>query len=511
MQPGKPSLPAVRRKPDRQQPVRRRARQPITDLTELPKPVEGRVVDDRDFLPPALEVMETPVPPKVTLGVYLLCGSLFAAIAASILFSVATYAVAPGKVVAVGQTNVVQAVESGQISAIKAHDGDKVKQGDVVVELNPTDAVASRTIIANNIISERAEIARFRAENTAARAEPVVTEPSLSWDADVPQSVRDREESVFRSDTSQLSATIAQLTAQRNREEKARDGYSAGMTSEKSLIAATTEQVGIHQQLETKGWDSHARVLEALEPLKEQQAALTDLASKYNDSVAAIPVIDSQIATARETFVTSNMNAIANAERQIENFAQQLTKADQTVDDMTLKSPVSGTVHAVQATSIGQYVKPGQLLMSVVPDGAQLEVMAYVLNIDIGYVREGQKVAIKVDTFYFTRYGTIEGTVRKVASDAISGSEALVQQKNASQPSSGANSATGAAQQTGDLVFPVEIALSKQSINVEGKEQPLSPGMSVVAEITTGDHRIISYIMYPLVRGAPETMPKPAP
>ena len=492
------------RRAARQAAIRRRGRQPLTDLTALPAPRDDRASEDRDFLPAAVEILETPPPPMVTLRVYLLCGALIAAILWTIFFRVSTYAVAPGKILAAGDTKIVQPLQAGQVSAIRVKDGDSVKQGDVLVELNPTEAIAARTIIADKLVNLRAEMARRRVEMPAARAEPVNAKAAVAWDADIPQKVREREDGVLASDLSQLAAAILDLEAQRKVKEAARDSALVSIAAEKSLIAATTEQLGMHQQLETKGWDSHARVLEALEPLKEQQVALVTLQGNYADAVAAIPVIDSQIANTRESFVTEDVQKVAAAERQIEDLTQQLTKADETVANMTLHAPIAGTIHATAVTSLGQAVSPGQQLMQVVPSGATLEVTAYVLNTDIGFVLEGQPAVVKVDTFPYTRYGVIAGKVTKVANDAITGSDALNEQKNGSQPvSSGVASATGAAQQTNDLVFPVEISLSKATIDVNGKATALSPGMSVVVEITTGEQRIISYVMYPLVRGAP--------
>ncbi len=484
--------------------IRRRPRQQVRDLSALPSPRTDRAAGDQDFLPVALENIETPPRFRETSLAYVLCGLIAAAIVWSIFGYLRTYAVATGIVQAVGQTKVVQAVERGQVIAIRFKEGDHVNQGDALVELNPTDAVAARTIVADKLVSLRAEAARRRVEIAAARADPVDARPAMAWDADIPQKVREREAGVLDADLSRFVAALSDLAAQRKAKEAAREGFSASIASQNTLIAATTERVGMHQQLEVKGVDSRARVLEALEPLREQQVALSAVQGKFDDAVAAIAVIDSQIVKEKEVFVAENIRQLAAAERQIDDLTQQLTKADVTVTHMTLRAPIAGIVHAEAVTTMGQVLNPGQQVMEVVPEGAALEIKAYVLNTDIGFVRNGQPAIIKIDTFPYTRYGTISGAVTKVAADAISGEEALRQQKNAAAPvSHGVASDTNAAQQTQDLVFPVWVAPAKSTINVDGKDVPLSPGMSVVVEITTGEQRAISYIMYPLVRGAP--------
>ena len=177
-------------------------------------------------------------------------------------------------------------------------------------------------------------------------------------------------------------------------------------------------------------------------------------------------MIDSQIALARQTFVTTNTKAVVESQQQVDQLTQELAKANDMVDHMTLTAPIAGTVQATAVTTIGQVVTTGQQLMQIVPKGTPVEIEAYILNSDAGFVKVGQDVTIKVDTFPYTRYGTISGRVEKVATDALTGKEAAAQQSNPSTPSSadGAMSTTSAAQQTSDLVFPVII-------------RPLVPGL----------------------------------
>jgi hemolysin D len=481
----------------------------LTNLSAIPAQRDDREAGDRDFLPAALEIVETPPALLQTLLAYCLCGLIGGAILWSIFGYLTTYAVATGEIRAVGESKVVEPITAGQVSAIRVKDGDLVSKGAALIELDPTDALASRTNIADKLFSERAEAARRRAEIDAVRGETIDAKPTIAWDADIPQPIREREEGVLQADLSRLAATLSDLTARRTAKETARDGYSASITSEETLITARTERVGMHQRLEVMGWDSRAKVLEALEPLKEEQVALSTLQGDFAEAVAAIPVIDSEIAKARQTFITENTQKMAAADRQVDDLSQQLTKADETLGDMTLRAPIDGIVYASAVTTVGQVVHSGQQLMQIVPDDAPIEIMAYVLNTDIGFVREGQPAVIKIDTFPYTRYGTIAGTVTKVAADAISGDEAVRQQKNGAAPVlRGTKSDTTAAQRTTDLVFPVTVAPASSTIEVDGVKVALSPGMSVVAEISTGQHRAISYIMYPLVRGAPQSIPK---
>jgi hemolysin D len=167
---------------------------------------------------------------------------------------------------------------------------------------------------------------------------------------------------------------------------------------------------------------------------------------------------------------------------------------------MTLTAPVPGTVQALSVTTLGQFVSSGQELMQVMPEGSPLEIEAYVLNQDIGFVRLGQDAVIKIDSFPFTRYGTLSGKVVHVASDALPLAHAQRTQEDPSWvPGTGSSRSNAATQQTQDLVFPVTVVPTQSVMLVNGKQIPLSPGMTVKVEIKTDKRRILEYILAPLL------------
>jgi RTX toxin transport system membrane fusion protein len=131
--------------------------------------------------------------------------------------------------------------------------------------------------------------------------------------------------------------------------------------------------------------------------------------------------------------------------------------------------------------TLGGVVQPAQQLMVIVPDDAVLEVEVMVLNKDVGFVHSGQPVEIKVDSFPYTRYGTIAGEVAHVSRDSVQN------------------------EQLG-LVFPARIKIERNSIVVEDREVPLQAGMSITAEVRTGDRRVIDYLLSPLQQYQSEAM-----
>jgi hemolysin D len=491
--------------PPRRGPARRPGRQPWPALAQpspLPPPHPDRDAADREFLPAVLEIIETPPARFRSVLGYAICGLLAVALLSLWLGRLSVFAVAPGEIAVVGQTKVVEPRAAGQVTAIRVRDGDHVKAGQVLVELDPTVAVAEHTIVVNKLVQARADIVRLRAEIAAAGAAHVDPKPAVTWPADIPREVKEREEGVLQADLARFAATLSSLAAQRREKESERDKFAGSVAAQKQLIAVLDPHVAMHKELAKEGVESRALLLEALTRLDTAQVDLTALEGGLKDAIAAIAVLDSEIAKTRQDFVATATQQLAAAERQGEDLAETLKKASQAVADMTLRAPISGTVEASAVTTIGQMVKPGEQLMQIVPAGQALEIEAYVLNSDIGFVRKGQPATIKIDTFPYTRYGTISGTVTEVGTDAIPGTVALRQQMNGSLPvSSGRLSDTSAAEQTSDLVFPVTIVPSRATMKIDGIDRPLLPGMSVVAEITTGEQRAIDYILFPLLRG----------
>jgi hemolysin D len=485
----------------RRGPAGRPARRPWPALPERP-PNPDRDAADREFLPAIVEMIETPPSRfRAVLG-YALCGLLAAALIGLWVGRLAAFAVAPGQVVAIGQAKVIEPREAGQVQRIGVENGARVKAGQVLLTLDPTAALANRAIVANKLVQARADHVRLAAEIAAAEAARIDLKPALAWPADIPRTLRAREEGVLRADLTRLAATLSDLAAQRREKESERDKFAGSVAAQKALIAVVEEHVAMHRVLAKEGVESRALLLNALAKLDRDRLALTSLSGSLQDAIAAIAVLDREIAKIRQDFLAAATTQLADAGRRADELAEELKKASQTVTDMTLKAPIAGTVEALAVTTIGQAVKPGQQLMQVVPDGQGLEIEAYVLNTDIGFVRKGQPVTLKIDTFPYARYGTIPGTVVKVGTDAIPGGVALLQQMNGSLPvAHGRLSDTGAAEQTSDLVFPVTIAPAKTAMWVDGVERPLLPGMSVVAEITTGEQRALDYILFPLLRG----------
>jgi len=198
-----------------------------------------------------------------------------------------------------------------------------------------------------------------------------------------------------------------------------------------------------------------------------------------------------------ETFVADNGQKLVEAERQADDYEQKLVKARVRVGHMQLKSPIAGVVFGSSITTLGQVVTASEEVMRIVPTDSMLEIECYLENQDIGFVAVGQSAIVKVESFPFTRYGTIDAEVVRVSHDAIP--EPDVEAREASPTKALRNATFAGAQRVQNLMFPVTLKPEALSIKAQGDEWPLSPGMAVTVEIKTGSRRILEYIFSPLI------------
>jgi hemolysin D len=158
-----------------------------------------------------------------------------------------------------------------------------------------------------------------------------------------------------------------------------------------------------------------------------------------------------------------------------------LVKAENRSRLMRLTAPVAGSVQQLAVHTVGGVVTPAQALLVIVPGDNPLEIEAFVENKDIGFVRTGQTAEVKVETFPFTKYGTLPGKVVQVSSDAIQDEKR-------------------------GLVYAARVKLDKATLDVDGKTVNLTPGMAVTVEIKTGKRRIIEYFLSPLMQYKAESL-----
>lgn len=459
---------------------------------------------DHEFLPPALEILETPPSPVKMAMILTICAFAATALIWSYVGHIDIIAAAQGKIQPTGRVKVVQPLLTGKVKALPPANGAHVKAGDILLELDPTDAIADETDAVKGLASVRAEVLRRKAVVDYIRSQKGGALPQISWDAGTPEELRLREEGILLGDIEQHEATMASLEAQKHQKEVERDRLTATVAAQNSLVETLRERVMMRNSLASKEAGTMASVIDATETLKEQATQLAIQEGQLADAAAGIEVYAREKEKMTRAFLSDQLERLGDAERRVEELEQRLAKARNSREQMSLRSPIDGTVQASSITSVGQVVTVGQDVMRVVPEGSALELEVYALNKDIGFIKVGQEAVVKLDAFPFTRYGTIPARVTKIATDAIPEPDAARREGDAAVRQGG--NTFGGAERVQNLVFPVTLSLETDSIAADGRDIKLTAGMAATAEVRTGDRRILEYVFSPLVEIAGEAM-----
>lgn len=458
------------------------------------KPV--RFADDAEFLPAALEILETPPSPTATWLMLGICAVFLTALIWAFVGKLDIHAVAMGKIQASGRTKVVQPLEAGRVAAILVESGQLVKKGDVLVELDPTETAADLEALRRELESVTGEAVRRNAAVLAARTLNEPAAPPLFPDLVGPR-VRQRESDLLAAELSQLRSNIQGIKAQIAERQASKRRLAASIDARRRALGLSKERVGMREEIRTRGAGSRALTIDA--ELQYENFAITDASERGQlaEADASVNSLEARIMQAQDQFIAEQAQKASEADRRRDRLEQEIVKARSKRDRTQLRAPSAGLVQQIEVSTIGQVVASGQSLMSVVPVDEPLEVEAMIVNKDIGFITPGQRAVVKVEAFPFTRYGSIEARVVKVSSDAVEDRNATGMMDAASAARPQANSApkTSPGQ---NLVFPAVLKLDRRTINIDGKEIPLTPGMAVTVEIKTGQRRAISYVLSPL-------------
>ena len=493
--------------------------------------VSGR---DREFLPAAIEILETPASPLTAALTMTICGFAVVALVWAYFGRLDVHAVAPGKIEAAGYAKVIEPLDPGRIAAIHVEAGHAVKAGDLLLELDPTDARADAQAGGSALDATLAEIDRRRYAIDAVRAAQrraqnarITTDPdragavetvsfapvenlagqaemAVRWDQALPEPFRLREEAVLRADLTKLADALRSIDKQMAGKVATRKRLTMSIAYQDTLMGTLNQRVSTRQEAIDLKVGTKINLYDAKEELERSQAALASDQGQLIENDAALRELESEKAKVVSEFIADNENRLADAARKADDARQALAKATARLARTKLRAPVDGVVQRTAVTTVGQVVTTGQQLIVITPADATLQAEALVSNLDIGFVRVGQKAAIKVDAFPFTRFGVLHGTVVKIASAAVAEQEAKRTLANATAMANGASEAPTPQGQPENFVFPVTIALDESVMKVDGAMVPLTSGMTVAVEIKTDTRRVIDYFFSPLAKIASE-------
>jgi hemolysin D len=427
---------------------------------------------DYEFLPEAVEIEETPPSPFGRILLWTVVLLTVVAFLWSYFGKVDEEVVARGKVIPDGMVKVIQPRDTGVIRAIHVEEGQRVKEGDLLIELDPTITQAEVESSERSLRINRYDMERLKAE---LRGEEI---RGTGKDHDklllLQKDLKQARESEHKAKVASLELVISQKR-------------TALLSAEESIIKLekTVELVSKQEealrQLAEKGYASMMEHLQRQKELVRSEKELNEqrkLAEQIQDSLKEA---EKNLEAFKKERERSILSEIVEKERAITVLEGEFTKASKRSQLERLYSPVNGTVHGLATHTIGGVVTSAQPIITIVPEGTPLVVEAMALNKDIGFIHPGQKAELKLDTFPFQKYGTIDAELFYVSPDAQE-------------------------DQKIGLVYKIKLKPKRLFIRVKDKNISITPGMAVTAEIKTGERRVIEFFISPFIKYVDESL-----
>ena len=378
------------------------------------------------------------------------------------------------------------------VRAIAVADGQAVRAGDVLVELDPTADTSDETRLAFSLAQDRLDMARLRAlleGRPESFVAPDGTGPRMALMA------RNQMEAQAAEHAAKVDGLLRQIA------QKQAEGREVKAAIEKlqASLPLISEQRDIRQSLLGNQYGSRLTYLQLQQQVVEAEHELDAQRQRQEENTQAIATLDRQRAEVDAQARHELLGDLAKAEVAASEHEEEVRKAALKRQLRTLRAPVDGTVQQLAVHTLGGIVTPAQQLMVIVPKGAGLEIEAQLANKDVGFVHAGQEAQVKVEAFTFTRYGLLRGTVTSLSQDVVTADQ-VGDDGRSGRDKSDADQGDERERQARQPSYVAHVAVDAKGVQTEDGFAPLEPGMAVTAEIKTGRRSVISYLLSPLNR-----------
>lgn len=435
--------------------------------------------DPADFQPSLLRIQEQPPPPLAGWMLRLLVGLLIGAALWMVFGRLDIVAVADGKLVPSSYLKIVQPAEQGIVREILVREGEEVRAGQVLIRMDSVAATADTKTLQADYDNKRLALRRIEAQLAGAR--PVLEK------GDPPALFAQ----VLAQHDSNVRAYENELGQEKSLLEKTQNDLAAAQSTKSKLeqvLPHYIEQEKAFKKLQKGGYAGSIMVTDKTRERIEKEQDLKTQEFTIRSSRALIEQSERKIAQITADYQRSLQAERLDTSAQVQKLRQELAKQAHRSELLELRAPQAGSVKDLATHTIGTVASPGTILMTLVPQGDTLVAEVWVGNQDVGFVREGQKVKLKLAAFQFQKYGMVEGVVRQVSADATEAPSANTR----------SDALGGRDRPMGPLAYRAQVELKSQDLEVDGSKYALQAGMQVSSEINLGTRSILEYVLSPV-------------
>lgn len=409
-------------------------------------------------------------PPR---GLNLLMKTLVALVAAFVVWSafasLQEVTSADGRVIPASKIQVVQNLEGGIVREVLVREGAMVRDGDVILRIDPTQAGSSLGEMREKVIGLQMMVGRLEAE---------VDGKPLSLPGDLAAERPDlmaEQRNIFEARKSELDAALSGLERQEKQRSQEAVELEAKLATSRKALALAQEELKLMQPLAQSKAVSRTEML-AIE------AKVNDLDGSVTATELALPRVRSAIQEARDrrqerlsAFRSDALQKLSQARVELAALSQASRSGEDKLARTTVRAPVSGIVKSVHVTTPGQVVQPGSDLIEIVPLNDTLLIEAQVRPQDIAFVRPGQEALVKLTAYDFSLYGGLKGVVDRIGADSIT-------------------------TEKGETYYVIRVRTDRTTLAHKGAELPIIPGMIANVDVITGSKTVLAYLIKPMTR-----------
>lgn len=430
---------------------------------------------EKEFLPAVLAVTEVPPSHGARLLTYVIISIFMVLLLWAYWGKIDIIATSQGKLMPASNIKTIQTLEDSEIEEIYVQEGQYVQAQQELIKFNQTEVRASISRLKNEIAALEIAIARLGALLSDA------PETNFHYSDKINPYLIKMHSDLLKSQMAEKNAKLEVLLSQIAKAEKEKE------TTEAEIMRIAHLLPSVQERIEKKKILVEKKLLARLTFL-EQEEELTNLSEQKNVQLKKLAETEENIEYLKKEyrqylaeFDKNLTQELTEAQEKLASYQQELIKYNEALKRTIIKAPLAGYVQQLVYHTRGGVVEKAKPIMNIVPEDYQLEAEVMILNKDIGFVKPEQEVEIKIDSFPFTKYGTIAGKVRNISGDAIK-DEKL------------------------GLVYNSRLRLADNKINADGKLIQLKPGMGITAEIKTGKRRVLEYLLSPIIKYMDESM-----
>jgi membrane fusion protein, adhesin transport system len=374
-----------------------------------------------------------------------------------------------GKVIPASRIQLVQNLEGGIVRRITTREGAMVREGDVLVQIDATSFGSSLDERREKLSGLRAMLARLEA-HAEGRALAMPDDITRSR----PRLAREQEE-MHLNRQREIEAALGGLDQQVAQRRQEIEEIKARITNLTRGLEIAREEMDLTRPLVQRG--AAARV-----ELIRLEARHNDLQGALDAAQLALPRIRQALSeaenrrTEREMAFLSEMRAqLAETRVQVAALEQSIKADLDRVDRTDVRAPVSGIVKTLHVSTLGQVVKPGVDIVEIVPAGDNLLIETRIRPQDIAHLRPGLNAVVRLTAYDYTHYGVLKGQVEHVGADTIQ-------------------------TERGETFYHARIRTDRTSLDRNGEQLPILPGMVANVDILTGRKSVLDYLVRPITR-----------